>query len=127
MIIEVIRTAAESVEQLAGKVFPVAEVVDELEPPFCIYNTKSSEPLRVMSGQTICTTDTLELGFEAEMLDDAIAAAKAVEDKLLALANTVTASGERILWIRCSQSEEDALDIATEKMRHPLTVEVCWQ
>lgn len=127
MIYEIIRCAVENVPELAGKVRPVAEVVDGLEAPFCIFNLVSSAPMRAMNGLTVATTDTLELGFEAAMLDDAVSLAQAVEAQLLALAHQVTDDGDRILWIRCSQTDEDALDVATDLMRHPVTVEVCWQ
>lgn len=126
MIYNIIRTAVEAVPELEGKVRPVAEVVDGLPPPFCIFNRLKSEPLRVLNGVTVCTTDTVELGFEAEMIADAEALAEAAERCLMALPGELE-NGHRVLWVRCGQDEEDALDVATGLMRRPLTVVLCWQ
>lgn len=127
MIYKLVREAVESVPELEGKVRPVAEVVDDLEPPFCIFNQLGSTPTRTMSGEEVCRTDRMELGFEAASIDDARLMAETAELLLLELGATAELPpGGKILWVDVTQTEEDALDVATGLMRHPITVEVAW-
>lgn len=127
MIYKVVREALESVPELAGKVRPVAECVDDIESPFCIFGRRSSTPVRVMSGATVYTVDVYELGFEAETIDEADALSRAAGALLEDLADTEPEPGLRVLAVGLRQEEPDALNAATGLMRTALTVTLSWQ
>lgn len=126
MIYESIKSAVEFVPDLAGNVFPSGACVDDVEPPFAIYNFADQTVVADLSGNVHHYADTILIYIYASTYDQAHSLYRAVQDQLLALASSANGHGQWIFGVQCGADKEDGIDFDLDLMARALKATVQW-
>lgn len=125
MIYQFLKARLESVQTLAGAVYPTTVNIDDISGAFVVYTYKDRTPVKDLSGDVHHYVENLLLDFLGENYDELHELYHQAE-AALTVSNLDTGDGEYIFSVTCASTEPDKFSPETHLLRRTMQVTIRW-